>query len=1282
MKLDRRIRRGEEGSALIIALVFLTTIAVVVASILSFTEVGLRASKAYDFNARARSSYAAEGGVATAIQRYSSTGPCDNFTAPLVGPVGAGVPINGEGAIVRCDGQPPAGAPATQPINSLLSLGTGRSDGIRSTEELRLLGDVFSNSTISTDPEDAMIVQREVSAVGACSGPIQTAPPSPLRCANTSPPAAADPTRGRDPDYNPSTVAVPVRRAVPSCPAGWLVPLEPGYYDDGDALNQLTASSSTCSGKVVWFMPGVYYFDLGFRGGSTTWTVDNERVIVVGGEPKGWNPAAMTLPPIGVPGGCKANGDPGPFGGVQLVAGGGTLIHVKKGRMELCATPSTTEQQIALFGLDRELPDDVHTLEATDITGAGFTSALNAQTIGELPLRAAEATITGAAAPTASLDFNAFMPGVPGGSVISTVGLRISHREDPGPGGAPGDVGPITVTADFDGSSCGPTSPLTLPQMVGPSVGVYTEKQIDLAVTCGLDEPTDLADLAITYTVERAPGATSAPITAKVDGVSVEVQYQTPTTRKPTAVVGTPGFSNPIDALEIGEPSRGVVNGAPVPPTPVPVPEATLSSVGSSASIELAGFADPPVPATATVRSARLRVAHRDQGASSVIVVPFRGGMCGLPLPRRVEVITTDRVDLAKCGPTGTVIGPADVNALTSATFTASLLSGGPAVVQLDGMWLEVTDSSTGPPPPTVRRASTATSTSPGFAAPEVARVIGEQPAPLTSVADLSGGVNSASLQVGGFNRVPVAAGSKINSVKLRVAHQEDGNVASVSGVTGPLPSYPAGCPLAIPISAPGAPVTNELDLRSQCGAASIEELASLDVASYTVTRKAQTASLVPATATEPVAFLNLDKGRAIDGEMATAPLGAGAPPASVKLGGYGLAPAPPAGTAFDAATLRIAHRETGDIAVDGVTAMVTFTDSNVSCSEPRKLTTRIGTTIEEDTINLRDCGLTDPAQLEGLNVVYRVAGGATTGEALLDGVVLDLAYRPPATALLDGIEVVIQSQPPRLRQLCPSPNACDLLMVTPPAADLTTRFVADGTIYAPSAGVDISMFGLNHQVLKRGLIARNIRLGLQPLEGFERPTGAIPPELVTFTAYPDETLDPTLATSSGFADPDNAKILREEPTPLSATANLGGSPNPMSATLALSGYQTDLPSDAIIDSAVLRVRHKDPANTVNVTVKAGATTCVVQDLPASPMEVSEDQIDLIQNVGPPSPDCRLDKPSKLTPITVTYTVATATSTIAELDGITLEILSGPLVRATVTFDRERAKVESWDVLR
>lgn len=1257
MRSGRRRRPAEEeGSALIIALIFVTVFSLIVAALLSFTDVGLRASKSY--RQQARVAHAADGAIAAATKRYSTTGPCDNYSSPMVqGPAGD-APINGISTIVRCEGPPPAGSKAIQPVNSLLSLGTGADDGITSTDELRLLGDVFSNTTVSTT--GTMVVQGEVSARGTCTGPIQTAPPGPLRCAGRTPPAPPDEARGRDPRYVAATTAVPMRREVPACRPGdgWLVALQPGYYDDARALSALTGAN--CNDRVVWFRPGTYYFDFTFRGGDPTWFVTNPSVVVVAGEPRGWDPEAAERPALAVPGSCKTDADREPSEGVQLIAGGGTRLQVDAGRMELCATPTATGQQIALFGLG---PDDPsHTLEATDIIADGFTEVLNAQTLGETPAPATSTASLDSAQSSASLSFSAFRPGVPSGSLIEGVSLRAVHQET----GSPVD---LTYTASFLGRGCLTPEPV-------PAAGPEGSR-VDLAAACQMATPEDLGALTVTFAAALAAGSTTAGVA--VDGVVVEVTYRTPVTHKATAVLASPGFTDAGRALEIGEVDALDAGGPLVRLTA----DATLASGGAtSASLTVAGIGDPPRQTDATITSVKLRVAHRDQGdmGGPVVTVPFGGGVCTSRLPPRPDGITDDRIDLLKdCQ----LDSPAELRGLT-ATFTPSLSPGGAAALsRLDGMWLEVvSEGGSGPLPPAVRQARTVDEPT-GFAERDAAKVIREAP-PRTANATMANGTTSASLTMRDFNSVPLPAGSKIDTAKLRVAHQEVLNVDAVTigAVVPPAAGFEGGTcsPVRLP-SSPTGLATHELDL-VQCGFRSPDQMKDL-TATYTANAVA-----VPSPDREPARATTADfdrgqtDGRSINGNTANVRLDANKTSATIALDDYGLPPLP-AGSSFDVATLRVAHRDEGDLDVGAVTATVTFEGN--TCTVPQPLELRRGDTAlsTPDTIDLRACGLTDPSKLTGLRVDYKVAlapGAGKVADASLDGIVLDLTYRPPALDQLDGIELDVVFQAPRLEPLC---NDCDLLKVAPDL-DLpgrgATRFVSAGTIYAPSAGIDLTMYGLTSQVLTRGVVARTIRLGLQPDPSYKRPTGAIPPEVVNFTAYPERSSAPGVAVSAAPADfgaPNNAKAVREDPPAVAEAALDDAKPT---ASIDLSGFEgADLRAGADIDAVVLRVRHQDEGSTAEVTVKVGGDLCTTQVLAARPNRLVEDQVDL--------GDCeaRLRDPTRLGDVTVTFTVVRATdraTAIAFLDGVTLQVLSGPMVRASVTFERTRATIERWSVLR
>ncbi|HVM05106.1 MAG TPA: hypothetical protein VM242_08040, partial [Acidimicrobiales bacterium] len=199
---------------LLISLVFVTVFAVLITAVITFTDVGLRASRG--FGERGRTTYATDGAVQASIHRYASGGPCDDFDAPVRAD---GDPVGGRALTVHCSGPPPGGERANKPVNALLSLGTAAGEvGVETTAPMRVLGSVFSNSTVKAG--GTLVVQGAVEATGNCTGPVQTDPPGGVRCANSPPDAGvADLSRGRDPRYVKARSTVPGRRSVPPCPA-------------------------------------------------------------------------------------------------------------------------------------------------------------------------------------------------------------------------------------------------------------------------------------------------------------------------------------------------------------------------------------------------------------------------------------------------------------------------------------------------------------------------------------------------------------------------------------------------------------------------------------------------------------------------------------------------------------------------------------------------------------------------------------------------------------------------------------------------------------------------------------------------------------------------------------------------------------------------------------------------------------------------------------------------------------------------------------------------------
>lgn len=336
--------RTDDGAALILALAFLSLFGVLVAAILFFADTNLRMTPVVRKNANEL--YAVDGAVEGAVNsiRYDPSqgldgGPCPDFT--LTG-------VNGTEVLVRCQGRPGSGVPGgdgvdprTRPRKALLTLSTGL-DGLKQNggDGLNVQGDVFSNSNIKV--LQLMTVKKgKVGALGDCDNGAKIEASGGVRCADT-PGGPPDASEGRDPGYAKREPQAPPKRTVPPCGTSWVIQVPPGTYDGG-ALSTLT---KTCDKKVIWFPPGVYYLD----GGN--WEIANKDVDVVGGTPKGWDPAAASPPPGGIPlpGGCDAEGPDG----VQFVFGGTSQVDITRGRVQLCAQSSKTTQQIVVYGVKED----------------------------------------------------------------------------------------------------------------------------------------------------------------------------------------------------------------------------------------------------------------------------------------------------------------------------------------------------------------------------------------------------------------------------------------------------------------------------------------------------------------------------------------------------------------------------------------------------------------------------------------------------------------------------------------------------------------------------------------------------------------------------------------------------------------------------------------------------------------------------------------------------------------------------------------------------------------
>ncbi|MFB6516461.1 hypothetical protein [Streptomyces sp. NPDC056401] len=1284
----RRLRKDEQGSTLIIALAFIVVFSLVTVSVLSFAATGLKAASVYVD--QGKRDYSADGATQLAVKNFSQGNPCADYTAP---------PINGRQMIVHCDPQntSPAATRATQPQDALRSLGKAAKDGINvSTPGLRVQGSVFSNSTITTGGGASMLVSGDVSAVGDCSRAVSQAQLAPTQapyvrdCANDTPSAPADPVVGADPDHAPPATAVPVRRTVPACPGSgpgsWLVRLQPGSYDDARALNHLTAGD--CPGVVVWLQPGIYYFDFTFTGGAAVWTVADPTVSVVGGTQAGWDPGAPTRPTIANPGGCDTTRPEG----VTVMMGGGSRFQVDRGHVELCAPVTPGAQQVAVYGVQPQKPSRMLKPTAV-VTNTGFAHPGHALTSGErptLPGCAQTAQPTGAASCTAdavldpvkrrsaSVQFAGFTPRVPPGSVITGATLRTAHKDD-------GDLtapGAVKVTTAVGADTCRTDD-------VPRHAALATDPPIDLLAACGLTDPARLAGLTVTYAATL--DADGAAATERLDGIWLEVAYRTPTTFKPTAVTASTGFTatgtDPGNALEIGEQQTPSMAGA------------DLTSAARSASITLAGFGQPPLPPGSTIGSAVLRVAHQETGDVApprINVTPAGGGgrCTNLPLTARAG-LGDDRVDLKACG----ITDPAQLTGLT-ATYAAGLnVDGTAGAVSLDGMWLEVVHDLPAPRP-----ARSAESTT--FASAADAKAIDGAD---TARAALSGTTPTAAIDLGGYDTPAVAPGSVLDGALLHVAHRDDPGAAGgpppTVAVTLTGPGLPRSCTTPQKLAArQDALATDTLDLVALCGLTDPAQLTGL-VVTYTATLGAGSTaatdqldgvtlelahrsplSVRPTQATSTAtptaaAFLDPKNAQAIDTTASTATLSTATPSASAQLGSFAMLPLP-AGAVIDRVVLRVAHQDDDTSPApppsptappspspkESPTAALTVSGTGTACDAHHALTSRTGA-LGVDAVDLGACGVTKGDQVSRLAVDYtaRLGTGSTDAAVRLDGVELDIVFRAPSVRALSGCLT--------------TGSDCAVLKSTDDADTATqhSRLVINGTVYAPTGAVDLSMSQVGSQVVTRGIIARTIDLGISPTSRYLRPVIGVPPEPVLFTTYPAMIAKPASVTAiTGFAPPAPG-------APVDVTdATLPGGGR---ASLTFGGYVQPAPEPAPtptgpLDHVVLQVAHHEEGDveSVKMSVDFPGSTCTGVDKALNvPVHLGSggpvtDRVDLAP--------CGLTTASQLAGLTVTYTVTAGTGGATEhLGGTRIDLLSGPLVRAAVSFDGHAGTVTQWTVL-
>ncbi|MEV8514982.1 hypothetical protein [Dactylosporangium sp. NPDC051484] len=352
-----RIKHTDDsGAALVLALVFITVVAVVIAAVLSFADTSIRTT--LRLRDQAAEAAAVDGAAQIAINKLQqgtfdgTVGKCFGPTLDTLDVPNFYQPPSGSAysAAVKCtkdesksSASPVVISAANKPGSAILTLGTtgdGLNIKVSGGGTIKVHGGIFSNSNI-TISQGVLSTNTSVTARGNCTGSITS---DPARKCNIG--TAADP-RGNDPNY-PAPTTTPTPPSFPVCSGNnKVIDFWPGLYTDLAKLNKMTDGSS-CKNSIYVFNPGTYYFNFGGE-----WLIDSGYLI--GGTPT-TKPVGGTPPTI--PGSCKSPIPPNPppsdgwtNAGVQFVFGGDSRIRVKAAQVEICGTYSKTSPPIAVYGL-------------------------------------------------------------------------------------------------------------------------------------------------------------------------------------------------------------------------------------------------------------------------------------------------------------------------------------------------------------------------------------------------------------------------------------------------------------------------------------------------------------------------------------------------------------------------------------------------------------------------------------------------------------------------------------------------------------------------------------------------------------------------------------------------------------------------------------------------------------------------------------------------------------------------------------------------------------------
>ncbi|MFC7495967.1 MULTISPECIES: hypothetical protein [unclassified Nocardioides] len=612
----RRLRE-DDGAILVIAIIIVTTVALVVGAALTRGDGSLRATVA--LREVAGSTYAADGAAQVAINNLRKghwTGdvakPADwlfhndagtgCFGYNTDGSVEDGIELrdfypasksSGDGptsAYVTCTPEVATGAQgaavpisnANKPGTAVLTLGSGGENGFTfkangSGAAFRVRGGVWSDSNIVRDNNGVLESTGSIRAHTGCS-PVSAMVAPVVNCSAVS---VSDPAYSNELDL--AGLGIPQLRTPPAgCPSG-SVTLQPGYYDDVTRLNALTPNGgSSC---FIHLAPGTYYLDFHnnpadamydadiANGAGNVWQVDSGTIV-------GGTLTSDTT----VPGRCVNPINDVNAQGVQLIFGGDSRMVVDKGALvELCASYHSNRPPIAIYGQKTgETTPTVLSAAAGDDgdpVGPANVSVPTPATFGPAAAAALGAVGGGSTSWTrsgtpssATVRMDGFAPPagleVPQGAVLTGARLQVTHGEKTASGISFKPQGtPTTLTANLPVRTSVTTDPVDLTTL--PGWGTIQKHVHDNGFT-GAD---------VVFTGNPKNGETTT-----LDSVQLELTYYVPglrgqtTTAIPGNTVATVGGQPLIKVL--GNSTLAYVQGTTY--TPLASLDLALNNIAES----------------------------------------------------------------------------------------------------------------------------------------------------------------------------------------------------------------------------------------------------------------------------------------------------------------------------------------------------------------------------------------------------------------------------------------------------------------------------------------------------------------------------------------------------------------------------------------------------------------------------------------------------------------------------------------------------------------------------